>query len=146
MEIFSNKKRKRFFGIYLLLSFIVLVICLQYLNHNDNHQFSFSNDDFVRVSNAASASNLVLFILITYLIMFSFLIMKFKMHLAYKKRYRSFYDLSQNEQNEILGNVFCAKCLICKEMKFKNEYMVEGMRWIECSCPKCTTINKVRLT
>lgn len=97
-------------------------------------------------TDAFLAANLFVFISLTYIIMIAFLIMKFKMYKAHKNRYKSFYDYSRKEQDEFLKTVFCENCKTYNNSIFKEEKMLQGMRWIYCKCKKCNVKNKIRIT
>lgn len=144
MGVFHSKKEKKSFWIFFVVSFIIFVI-----------SFTFQEFKYQAISYHTSATSyfkgsvfaiFAVAIPFSYLIIFSFLTMRYSMYLAHKDRYKSFFDLEQKEQEEILRKIFCKQCKTYHLGKFSQEKMIDGMRWVYCSCSECGEENKIRLS
>jgi len=146
MEIFKSKKGKYIFWGYFFISLIIFILCAIFLNGYDKLMESYSHISTPKHTDAFLAANLFVLIPLTYIIMLAFIIMKFKMYKTHKNRYKSFKYYTESEQSEFLKTVFCENCKTYNNSIFKEEKMLQGMRWIYCECKNCQIKNKTRIT
>lgn len=144
MDLFQGKKEKKVFWIYISLSLIVFVLSaffqeLKYRNISDAP----TGNEVVR---GFELTVLAILIPSSYLIILAFFILRVQSHRKYLKRYQSFKDLSEEEQNNTLQKSFCTSCRIYNSSTFESEEMIEGMRWISLKCKNCNKKNRLRLS